>query len=89
MGLEINPAFNASVPKIISIAPLAFIPKPTANEWFLLIPPNRAPSVAPNTFPTNASTNTIVTIKGLKFSIKFTFSPMETKNKGAKKLVTN
>ena len=69
--------------------PSLHYPKPTAKDSLLEKPPNFAPKEAPINLPEYAITNTISVMYKLKFSIKFIFKPILTKNKGAKILEIN
>src|SRR5687768_2841486 len=51
---SISPALSASVPRMISMAPLAFNPKPTAIDSRFDTPPMYAPKEAPASLQTTA-----------------------------------
>src|SRR5690554_5922735 len=86
---SMRPFSKAINPNIISMAPLAFIPKPTARDSLKLNPPWAAPKPLPIIFPANEIAKIASVRPKSKLVTKFIFSPMDTKNKGAKMLLIN
>ncbi len=84
IGSLISPFSSANRPRMISMAPRAFIPKPTAQDSRAGIPLSRAPMPQPTSLPTHAMTSTRTTSSGWKEVAKFTARPMLAKNSGAK-----
>ncbi len=67
----------------ISMAPRAFMPKPTAHASRAGIPLQRAASPQPRTLPRHAIANTITTSGRLKFATKSVRRPRLPKKSGA------
>ena len=84
-----SPASCAMDARMSSIAPRAFIPKPTAVASRHFRPPKRAPSVQPSNFGAVASTTTSTHRRRSKDVTKFARRPSEAKNTGANTFVTN
>ena len=63
---SINPFSRAIKPKIISIAPRAFIPNPTANDSLKLNPPLEAPYPLPIIFPALGAAFALVFLDAMK-----------------------
>ena len=59
MFSRINPACSARIPRMISMAPRAFIASPTASDDVRSIPPRRAPQAAPTSLPAQATPITV------------------------------
>ena len=85
----IKPFSRATNPKIISMAPRAFMPNAAASDSRQVNPPRRVPHPLPIIFHAKAITIMMKVKRRSKFVAKFTLSPMETKNKGAKMLLIN
>src|SRR5258706_183238 len=85
----IRPFSSATIPRIISIAPRAFMPHAAANDSRQLNPPRRVPSPLPIIFPAKAIAMMISVRSQSKLVKKFTRRPMEIKNNGAKMLLIN
>jgi hypothetical protein len=74
---------------MISIAPRALSPKPTASDSRMPTPDTRAPTLQPMIFAAEATTKTAKHSIASKFARKSTRSATDAKKTGAKTLVTN
>src|SRR6202167_3635567 len=88
MVSRIRPSCSASRPRIISMAPRAFMARPTPQEVRRSMPPRRAPIPAPRSLPMQATPMTVAVMGRLKLATKLVRRPMLAKKKGAKTLVT-
>ncbi len=88
IGSLMTPASSARSARMISIAPRAFSPKPTAADSRQPSPPSRAPIEQPSTLATLAMTTTSTVMRRSKEWAKSTRRPSPAKNTGANTLVT-